>query len=573
MNPVVKEIAQKIGEIYNFPANEISKLITHPPDETLGDYALPCFILAKKLKNAPQQIATEIAEKLVGGAVVKADAAGPYVNITIDKNILMEQILGEIHSQGEAYGRSKDKGERVLVDFSSPNIAKPFSIAHLLSTAIGNALKKIFQHLGCETIGINHLGDWGIQFGTMISAYKRWGDREKIEQNSIYELVDLYVKFNNEAEEDPSLKDEAKSWFKKLEDRDPEALELWEWFVEISLKAFEGFYQRLGVEFDVVQGESTYRDQTAPLIDKLLSENIATDSEGALIVKLRPDDAEEKDKIPPLMLKTQDGTTVYATRDLCAAISHWEQYEFAQKLYVVDAGQALHFKQIFETLEKMGYDWANRLHHVPFGIMLFEDQKMSTRRGRVVYLEDVLDRAVAETRSIIDAVDKVSNLSEKEKADIAEKVGVGAVIYANMSRSRVHNINFRWAEVLNFNGKSGPYIQYTHARMAGVLRKYEGDLPSSPNFGLLTDSYEAALAKQLEIFPSKVAQAAEEYEPFIIAEYLGNLALTVNKFYDNCRVLGVGPELEGARITLVHCAKVVLKKGLELLGIAAPERM
>ena len=569
MNPVVQQIATLVSEAYDLTPDEISELIVHPPDESLGDYALPCFVLAKALKKAPPQIAEEVAQLLSGDLIAKAEPAGPYVNITADRNVLMGHILGQVRSQGDTYGGHADRDESILIDFSSPNIAKPFSIAHLRSTGIGNSLKKIYQHLGYNVVGVNHLGDWGVQFGTLISAYKRWGDDEKIKSDNIFELLRIYVKFNEEAENDPSLKDEARAWFKKLEERDDEAFELWDRFVNISLTAFERYYEMLGVEFELIAGESAYRDQTGPLIEELLEKGIAEESEGALIIRI---DKENKE-IPPLLLKTQDGTTIYATRDLCAAISQWNNYKFTKKLYVVDARQSLHFKQVFDTLARLGHEWAERLVHVPFGVMFFEDQKMSTRKGEILFLEDVLDQAIAETRSIIESVAKGAELSEQEIEEISRQVGISAVIYADLSRSRIHDINFRMSEVLNFNGKSGPYIQYTHARMAGVLRKYEKELPSEINFGLLNEPSETALAKHIEIFPGKVQQAAEENEPFIIAEYLGNLAVAVNKFYDHCRVIGEPADLEAARITLVDCARVVLRKGLELLGMSTPERM
>jgi arginyl-tRNA synthetase len=571
MNPAVREIAERVASEFSLPAEKIYPLITSPPEDAMGDYSLPCFILAKELKRSPQELAMQISTKLAGGIIAKAEAAGPYVNIVIDRPQLFSFILSPILHEGSLYGGVKKRDETIVIDFSSPNIARPFSIAHLRSTALGNSLKKIYQHLGYRVIGVNHLGDWGVQFGTLISAYKRWGDDEKIKQDSIYELYRLYVRFNDESERDPSLKDEARGWFKRLEERDPEAFRLWEWFVEISLKAFQHYYKILGVEFEVIQGESAYRDQTAPLIDELIQNKIAEESDGALIIRLNKPG--EKEEIPPLILKTHDGTTVYATRDLCAARSHWDQYHFAKKLYVVDAGQSLHFKQLFTALKKMGYEWSERLFHVPFGVMLFEDERMSTRKGRIVFLEEVLNRSMEMTRSIIESIEKMSNLSPEEKESVIPDVGVSAIIYADLSRSRIHDINFRWSEVLNFNGKSGPYIQYTHARMEGVLRKYEENVPKSPDFAKLGQPSEIALAKRLESFPSKVQQAADEYEPFVIAEYLGNLAITINQFYDNCRVLGEEPALEEARIALVYCAKLVLKRGLELLGMRAPERM
>jgi len=569
MNPLVREIAERAGAHLGLPAEEIYPLITLPPDETMGDYALPCFVFAQKRKRPPVEIAQELANALVGPHIVHAEPAGPYVNITVDRAELMRYILAPILTQGEQNGRGNEGADKtVVIDFSSPNIARPFSIAHLRSTALGNSLRRIYEHLGYRVVGVNHLGDWGVQFGTLIAAYRRWGSKEKIEKESIYELFRLYVRFNEESERDPALRQEARFWFKRLEEGNPEALALWQWFVDESVRAFQHYYEILGVEFTEIRGESAYRDQTASLIEDLLRQGIAQESEGAIVIPF--DDG----KIPPLIIRTKDGTTVYATRDLCAAIYHYETYGFHKKLYVVDAGQSLHFQQLALALEKLGYPWANRLIHVPFGVMLFEDQRMSTRRGHVVFLEEVLQRSIELTRSIIaTTIKKGSELTEEEKEQVAQDVGVSAILYADLSRSRTHDIHFRWEEVLNFNGQSGPYIQYTHARLAGVLRNYGKSIPQQPKYSVLAHPQEISLAKRLEQFPMKVKQAAEEYEPYVIASYLGDLASSANQFYDHCRVLGEEPDLEEARIALVYAAKITLQKGLLLLGMKAPERM
>ncbi len=567
MNPALRQIAEQAGQALGLPKEQIQSLITSPPSEELGDYALPCFVLAQKLKRPPAEIAQELARMLRGRYILQAKPVGPYVNITVDRTQLMRYILGEILRQGQAYGGSGEgSGKTIVIDYSSPNIARPFSIAHLRSTALGNSLKKIYEHLGYHVIGVNHLGDWGVQFGMLLAAYKRWGSKEKIVKDSIYELFRLYVRFHEQSEGEPALREEAKAWLKRLEEGDSEALKLWQWFVDESLRAFQHYYEILGVKFEEIRGESAYRHQTAPFIEDLLRRGIAQESHGAIVIPL-------DEELPPLIIQTRDGTTVYATRDLCAAIYHYEKYRFAKKLYVVDAGQSLHFKQLFAALEKMGYSWAKDCVHVPFGVLLFEDQRMSTRRGHVVFLEEVLKRSMELTRSIIDSIKKGSELTEEEKERVARDVGVSAIIYADLSRSRLHDIHFRWAEVLNFEGRSGPYIQYTHARLAGVLRKYGRDLPKEPDYSRLTHPVEIALAKRLELFPAKVKQAAVEYEPFVIAEYLGDLAALTNQFYDSCRVLGEEPALAEARIALVYSAKTVLKKGLELLGMKAPERM
>ena len=582
-NPIVREIARVAGRRLGVPEADVLKIITTPPSDELGDYALPCFAFAQRQKRPPHEVARELAEALQEAEhVVKAEAAGPYVNVTVDRAALLRFIVGAILEQGERYGGGDEgRGRTIVIDYSSPNIARPFSIAHLRSTALGNALKRLFRHLGYRVVGVNHLGDWGTQFGALIAAYKRWGSRERVERENVYELFRLYVKFHEEAEKDPKLEEEARLWFKKLEEGDQEALELWRWFVELSWRAFRRYYELLGVEFEEVRGESAYRDRTGPLIDELLKKGIARESEGAVIIPF--DDERGKGKgegegMPPLLLRKRDGTTLYATRDLAAALYHYETYRFYKKLYVVGAEQSLHFKQLFKALEKMGHGWARDLVHVAFGMVLFEDKKMSTRKGRVIFLEEVVRKATQRTREIIESIAKTADLTPEEKDRVAQDVGVSAVLYGQLSRSRTQDIHFRWEEVLNFEGKSGPYVQYTHARMAGVLRRAGASASTLPrpdevDYGVLAHPHEVALAKKLELFPQKVRQAVEEYDPFPVAEYLADLAAAANKFYDSCRVLGEEPAVERARLALVRATKTVLKTGLELLGLKAPERM
>lgn len=569
MNPFIQEIAALIFSFTGVSLEEIAKLITTPPDEKLGDYAFPCFALSKRFKKPPEEIARSLAPKLQGKLIIEARNVGPYLNFFVDKTKLVQYTLEQILTQNEQYGKSVEGvGKTIVIDFSSPNIAKPFSIAHLRSTAIGNALKNIYKALGYRVIGVNHLGDWGTPQGKMLVAYKRWGSKiDPAAVPQIYELYRLYVRFEGEAEKDPALLEEARAAFKRLEGGDSEAMELWQWFENESLKAFERYYETLFVEFDEIRGESAYRHQTDALIAELIKRGIARESQGAIVVPF------EDEKMPPLILRKKDGATTYATRDLCAAIYHYEKYRFYKKLYVVDAGQSSHFKQLFKTLGLMGHEWAKDLIHVPFGVLLFEDERMSTRRGKVVFLEEVLNQSIARVSTIIETIKRTAELTEKEKAEVSRDVGVSAVIYADLSRSRTHDINFRWEDVLNFNGKSGPYIQYTHARLAGVLRKAVSKLKDNVDFSKLTHPNEISLVKHLEKFPVKVREAAEGYEPFVISDYLGDLAVVVNQFYDTCRVLGEEPALEQARLALVYCTKVVLKNGLELLGMKAPERM
>jgi arginyl-tRNA synthetase len=571
-NPIVREIAQVVSAQLGVPEDEVLSMITAPPSDELGDYALPCFAFAQTQKRLPHEIAKELAAALAQAEhVTSAEAAGPYVNITVNRAQLLCFILSEILTQGERYGGSDEGcGKTVVIDYSSPNIARPFSIAHLRSTALGHSLKRIFRHLGYHVVGVNHLGDWGTQFGALIVAYKRWGSRERVEKENVYELFRLYVRFHEEAEKNPELEEEARAWFKRLEEGDSEALELWQWFVDLSWQAFQRYYEILGIEFEEVRGESAYRDQTRPLIEELLKKGIARESQGAIIIPL----GNEGEEMPPLLLRKRDGTTLYATRDLAAAIYHYQTYRFHKKLYVVGAEQSLHFKQLFKVLELMGHPWAKGLVHVAFGMVLFEDKKMSTRQGRVIFLEEVIQKATQRTREIIESIAKTADLTEAEKDQVAQDVGVSAVVYAQLSRSRTQDLHFRWEEVLSFEGKSGPYVQYTHARMAGVLRK-ASDLPQpeTVDYGALTHPNEVALAKKLELFPQKVQQAAEGCDPFVIADYLADLAAVANKFYDTCRVLGEESAVERARLALVQATKTVLKTGLELLGMKAPERM
>ncbi|MFB6285611.1 MAG: arginine--tRNA ligase [Candidatus Bipolaricaulia bacterium] len=574
MNPLVDEIARRVGGVLDVPTADVRELMTTPPDDSMGDYALPCFALAQRLRRSPAEIAQELAEAIVGDPIRDAQAAGPYLNVTVDRGELMSHVLGRVLQEGERFGGSDEGADQtIVIDYSSPNIARPFSVGHLRSTVLGHTLKLIHRHLGYDVVGVNYLGDWGKQFGALIAAYKRWGSREQVEADRVYELFRLYVDFHEEAETTPELEDEARHWFQKLEAGDAEATDLWEWFVAESLEAFRTYYDMLGIEFEEIRGESAYRDQASPLIERLMEEGIAQESEGAIVIPLEADEADADADRPPLMLRKRDGATVYATRDLCAAIYHQQQYEFDWKLYVVDAGQSLHFQQFFEALTKMGYDWAERLVHVAFGVVLFEDQRMSTRKGRVVFFEDVAQQAIDRTREIIENVAKIADLPQAEREQIAHDVGVSAVIYATISRSRTHDINFRWEDVVNFEGKSGPYIQYTHARMAGVLRKADRQVPEAPAYARLTERSEVALAKWIEQFPDKVRHAAETYDPFTVAAYLGDLAAVVNKFYDTCRVLGEDAELEGARLALVQSAQTVLATGLGLIGMSAPERM
>ncbi|MDA0747898.1 MAG: arginine--tRNA ligase [bacterium] len=565
-NSFKEEIAQKIADGSGLAAGDVVGLIEVPPNPEMGDYALPCFTLAKTLRKAPNLIAQELAEKMEpSGRITEVKAAGPYLNFFVSQDAFVQETVEEILAKGRAYGRSEEGlGKIVVIDFSSPNVSKPFTIAHLRSTAIGNSLCRIYEAVGWKVVGINHLGDWGAPHGMNIAAYKRWGDDEAIKKNPPYELFNLYVKFNAEVEKDPSLKEEVREWTRKLEDGDSEARRLWSWFREETVKDFKRMYDRLGVTFTEYIGESFFHDHVDGVIGELKDKRLAVESEGALVVKL--DDYD----MPPCILQTGHGTSVYHSRDLAAALHRKKTYNFDRMLYATDAGQALHFRQFFKVLELMENDWAKDCVHVPFGLISFKDGKMASRRGNVIFLEDVLDRAVELTRQIIE--EKNPNLPNKD--EVAENVGIGAVIYADLDSRRTRDVLFDWDEILNFNGETGPYIQYTHARYCSVLRKYGEEVPpSNPDLSLLVEPEAISVVKCLQKFPGRILGAAEANEPSQIASYLIELCAAANRFYNAHRVVSEEEALTRVRVTLVYSITVVLASGLHLLGMKAPEEM
>ena len=565
MNPFVREIAECVGREVGFPPEDLIPHIQLPPNPELGEYALPCFPLAKALRRHPGQIASELAERIrPGGGILAAEAAGPYLNFRVDRKALAEYILMEVYEKGEQYGGSDEgRGEVVVIDFSSPNIAKPFGVHHLRTTAIGWSLYRLYGALGYKPVGINHLGDWGTQFGKLIVAFRRWGDEKALESDPIGHLLELYVRFHSEAESQPELEDEAKAWFKRLEDGDEEARRLWERFRDLSLREFRKVYELMGVSFDYYWGESFYNDRIPEVVQRLRELGLARESEGALVVDLSEYD------MPSCLILKSDEASLYATRDIAAAIYRWEKFKFAKMLYVVGADQQLHFRQVFQVLKLMGCEWADRCVHVPFGLMRFRHGKMSTRKGRIVLLEEVFGRAIELVRGIIEE----KNPGLEDKDEVARKVGVGAVVFANLKGRRIKEAIFDWDEVLNFDGETGPYLQYTHARLCSILRKY-GEAPDSRvDFGLLEKPEEWAVLRLLERFPEAVRSAAYQYEPGILAGHMIDLATAANKFYNAHRVIGVDRELSRARALLVYAAKTVLARGLYLLGIEAPEEM
>jgi arginyl-tRNA synthetase len=549
-----------------FTAETVYDMLETPPNPSMGDIAFPCFQLAKALRKAPPLIAAELAGEVGGAPIREAKAVGPYLNLFLDQESVARDVIGTILTQGSAYGsRDIGQGRNVPIDLSSPNIAKPFSMGHLRSTVIGNAIANIMEKHGYRPIRINHLGDWGTQFGKLIVAYKLWGDEEKVKAEPIKELLHLYVRFHEEAEKDPSLEDQGREWFKKLEDGDEEARRLWQWFRDESLKEFMKIYDLMGVQFDSFHGEAFYNDKMDRVVSMLEEKGLLTESDGALVVNL-----DEYD-MPPCLIKKSDGATLYATRDLAAALYRHETYNFAKALYVVGNEQRLHFQQLYKVLEKMGFEWAKEMYHIPFGMMLKDGKKMSTRKGKVVLLEEVLAQAIEDVLNVI----REKNPSLENKEEVARQVGVGAVIFHDLKNYRLNDINFSWEEMLTFEGETGPYVQYTHARACSLLRKggYEPTSEVKLPAGAL-DSKEAwAVITLLNSFPEVIDRAREQFDPSQIGKYVIDLAQAFNKFYANVRILAEEEDVKTARLQLVAAVVTVLKEGLRLLGLAAPEEM
>jgi arginyl-tRNA synthetase len=543
---------------------QIAADLETPPSPELGDFAFPCFKLAKLLKSAPARIAGDLATKLPASSFfTKIEARGPYLNFYCNRQLLAQLTLASVREEKESYGRQDTGlGKTIVIDFSAPNIAKPFGIGHLRSTVIGNALYRIFTALGYRCVGINHLGDWGTQFGKLIAAYRHWGDEDRLNADSITYLYELYVRFHSEAEKDEALETEARACFKKLEGGDEEAHMLWQRFRELSLSEFQRIYKILGVTFDSYQGESFYNEMLDNTVNEVEGKGLARLSEGALIVEL------DEEGMPPCLLRKQDGATLYATRDLCAAVYRQQMYNFDRMLYVVGADQALHFQQVFSVLKKMGHEWADRCIHVPFGLIRFKEGKMSTRQGTLVFLEDVLDRATQLAANIIN--EKNPSLAGKET--VARQVGIGAVIFGDLSNDRIKDIEFDWDKVLDFSGETAPYIQYSHARICSILRKTP-DRKENFDANLLATEEEQAVVSTLARFPAAICRAADTYKPSVLARYLLDLAKDFNKFYHQCPVLQAEDNTRQSRLALCDAVRQVLVNGLTLLGISAPQEM
>ena len=559
------------GTVEGLTVEDIRDMIEIPADSRMGDYAFPCFRLAKTLRKAPPMIAQGIAEKLQGnGLFEKVENVNAYVNMFLSRKAFMQELLSGVTEENERYG-SSDIGQnrKVIVEFSSPNIAKPFHIGHIRSTVIGNSIYKIYDFLGYDTVRINHLGDYGTQFGKMIVSYRRWGNEEDVTKEPIKTLLSYYVKFHEEAERDPSLEDEARDVFKKLENGEPEETRLWQWFRDESLKEFNRVYKMLGIEFDSYAGESFYSDKMDHILDMLKDAKLLKESEGAQIVDL------EEYGMSPALITKKDGSSLYITRDIAAAVYRKEHYDFYKNLYIVASQQNLHFQQWIKIIELLGLGWAKDCVHIPFGLVSLEEGTMSTRHGRVVFLEEVLTRAVDQTREIV--LEKNVNTDNVDVT--ARQVGIGAVIFQELSNNRIKDYVFSWDKILNFEGETGPYVQYTHARASSVLRN-GGD---STNRAIATvreadmsyiagdSAYE--LAKLIYRFPEVVLEAGEKYEPSIITRHIVDIAQSFNKYYHDEHILVDDEEEKKAKLLLVFAARQAIHNGLLLLGMEAPERM
>lgn len=561
-----EQLSLLLAQASGLDADKLASLLEVPPDMDMGDFALPCFKLARELRKAPPAIAQQLLDSLgeLPTWIDRAELAGGYLNFFLSRTQFVGATLGEVAAKQERYGSSDEgAGRNIVLDYSSINIAKPFHIGHLSTTVIGSSLYKIFNFLGFHSVGVNHLGDWGTQFGKLISAYKRWGDRDTVEQGSIRALLALYVRFHEEAEKNPSLEEEGRAWFKKIEDGDEEALSLFSWFKELTLREVSKIYDILDVHFDSYAGESFYNDKMQPVIDELEAKGLLEDSNGAKVVNL------DAYNMPPCLILKSDGATLYATRDLAAAFYRKKTYDFYKDLYVVAYQQNLHFRQLFKVIELMGYDWAKDMEHVAFGMVSMTDGTLSTRKGRVIFLEDVIHAAIDKTRAIIE--EKNPSLPDKDKT--AQDIGVGALIYSTLSNSRIKDIVFDLDRILNFDGETGPYVQYTHARALSVLRKAADLPPAEPDYAALTCPQAYAVIKLIAEFPEVIRRAAEKYEPFLITRHVTALAQAFNKFYYDIRILDEDAQATAARLELVRATATVIKTGLGLLGIHAPDRM
>ncbi|NQM30684.1 arginine--tRNA ligase [Streptococcus suis] len=556
-------VAEKLSAVLpQLDIETIYSLLEKPKSSEMGDVAFPAFSLAKVERKAPQAIATDIVEKLATTGFEKVVATGPYVNFFLDKDAISHQVLTDVIAEKDQYGQLNiGQGRNVTIDMSSPNIAKPFSVGHLRSTVIGDALANIHAKLGFNPIRINHLGDWGKQFGMLIVAYKLWGDKAAVEADPISELLKLYVRINAEAEEKPELDEEARQWFKKLEDGDQEALELWQWFRDESLVEFNRIYEKLDVHFDSFNGEAFYNDKMDEGIQILEEKGLLQESKGAQIVDL------ESYNLPPALIRKTDGATLYITRDMATAMYRKRTYDFVKSIYVVGQEQINHFKQLKAVLKEMGFDWSDDMTHITFGLVTKDKKKLSTRKGNIILLEPTLDEAISRALSQIEA--KNPNLENKE--EVAHAVGVGAVKFFDLKTDRDNGYDFDLEAMVSFEGETGPYVQYAYARIQSILRK-ANFVPSAENNYKLADAESWEIIKHIQNFSTVVERAGDKFDPSLIAKYAINLAQAFNKYYAHTRILDESPERD-SRLALAYATGVVLKEALRLLGVKAPEKM
>lgn len=561
---LISDAAEKAFPACGLAADAVFDMLEFPPDPSMGDLALPCFKLAKTLRQAPPRIAAALAENCVSPAFDRVETVGGYLNFYINYAAFAERLCGVISSEGEDYGSPHcGEGKTVVLDYSSPNVAKPFHVGHLGTTVIGHSLRLLHEFAGYHCIGINHLGDWGTQFGKLICAYRRWGSREEVERREIDELVELYVRFHKEAEEDPALNDEARAEFRKLEQGDPENLALWKWFIEISLREYQKTYKQLGITFDSYNGESFYTDKMPRQVELLREKGLLKIDDGASVVDL------SEWNMPPCLILKRDGSTLYPTRDIAAAVYRAENYHFDKCIYVTSAGQSLHFAQWFKVVELMGYPWYDRLVHVPYGTVSINGEKLSTRSGNVILLKDLFAAAVDKVKEI----SREKNENEENRDGIAEAVGVGAIVFYYLSNNRMRDINLVLEDALSFDGNTGPYAQYTYARTCSILSKAADPKAAYKACGT-PEPTEAALVKVLSAFPERVKAALDEYEPSYITRYILELCAAFNRFYHECAILNCDdPALRDDRVALTACVNTVLGRALTLICLKKTEKI
>ena len=562
MTEIKKLIAAAVSEAEGLSAGDIEAMLEYPPDSAMGDIALPCFKLSKTLRKSPVMIASELKEKLALPEIGRIESVGGYLNFYVSPNYYAEELIPEILSEKGEYGKSTmGAGKTVVLDYSAPNICKPFHIGHFASTVIGHSLKKLHEFCGYKCVGVNHLGDWGTQFGKQITAYKLWGDRAAVEKLGVDELVRLYVKFHEEAEKDPSLNDRARAEFAKLEEGDPENTELWKWFVKISLDECNKTYKRLGIDFDSYAGESFYTDKMQEQVDLLREKGLLKIDNGASIVDL------SEYNMPPCLILKSDGSTLYPTRDIAAAVYRDRTYHFDKCIYVTAYQQCLHFKQWFKVVELMGYDFADKLVHVPYGMVSIDGAKLATRTGNVILIRDLLSAAVDKVTDVIN--EKNPSLENKEQT--AEAVGIGAVIFHYLLNNRIKDVNFVMEDALSFDGNTGPYAQYTYARTCSILEK-AGEVTID---GIrITEPAEAALCKVLSQFGEAVLSAVADYEPSDVTRYILDVCTAFNRFYHDCPILSADDETaRKSRVALTQATNYVLGNALPLICLKTPEKI